>query len=120
MQRTMLKSKIHRVTITQADLNYDGSMTIDEDLMNAAGIVQFEQVNVYNINNGERFETYAIRGEAGSGVIGLNGAAARKGHVGDLVIIVTYAQYDESELAGFEPTILLCDERNRIRQRLDI
>jgi aspartate 1-decarboxylase len=120
MQRTMLKSKIHRVTITQADLNYDGSMTIDEDLMNAAGIVQFEQVNIYNINNGERFETYAIRGEAGSGVIGLNGAAARKGHVGDLVIIVTYGQYDESELNGFEPTILLCDERNRIRQRLSI
>lgn len=116
----MLKSKIHRVTITEADLNYDGSMTIDEDLMNAAGIVQFEQVNIYNINNGERFETYAIRGKAGSGVIGLNGAAARKGHVGDLVIIVTYAQYNESELAGFEPTILLCDENNKVRKRLDV
>ena len=116
----MLKSKIHRVTITEADLNYDGSMTIDEDLMNAAGIVQFEQVNIYNINNGERFETYAIRGKAGSGVIGLNGAAARKGHVGDLVIIVTYGQYEESQLAGFEPTILLCDENNKIRKRLAV
>jgi len=120
MQRTMLKSKIHRVTVTEADLNYDGSLTIDEDLMNAAGIVQFEQVNIYNINNGERFETYAIRGEAGSGVIGLNGAAARKGHVGDLVIIVSYAQYEEKELADFMPTILLCDEKNRIRKRLAV
>ena len=118
MQRTMLKSKIHRVTVTQADLNYDGSMTIDEDLLKAAGIIQFEQIYVYNINNGERFETYAIRGKAGSGVIGLNGAAARKGHVGDLVIIVTYGQYEENELAGFEPTILLCDENNKIRKRL--
>jgi aspartate 1-decarboxylase len=116
----MLKSKIHRVTVTQADLNYEGSLTIDEELMNAAGIIQFEHVNIYNINNGERFATYAIRGEAGSGVIGLNGAAARKGHVGDLIIIVTYAQYDESELAGFEPIILLCDENNRISKRLDI
>jgi aspartate 1-decarboxylase len=120
MQRTMLKSKIHRATVTQADLHYEGSMTIDEELMRAAGIIQFEQICIYNINNGERFETYAIQGEAGSGVIGLNGAAARKGHVGDLVIIVTYGQYDQSELAGFEPTILLCDERNRIRQRLSI
>lgn len=120
MQRTMLKSKIHRVTVTQADLNYEGSLTIDEGLMNAAGIIQFERVYIYNINNGERFSTYAIRGKAGSGVIGLNGAAARKGHVGDLVIIVTYGQYDESELAGFEPTILLCDENNNISKRLDI
>ena len=120
MQRTMLKSKIHRATVTQADLHYEGSMTIDEELMRAAGIVQFEQICIYNINNGERFETYAIRGEAGSGVIGLNGAAARKGHVGDLVIIVTYGQYDENELDDFEPTILLCDERNRIRERLTV
>jgi aspartate 1-decarboxylase len=116
----MLKSKIHRVTITQADLHYDGSLTIDDDLMQAAGIIPFEWVYVYNINNGERFETYAIKGEAGSGVIGLNGAAARKGHVGDLIIIVSYAQYDESELADFEPAILLCDENNRIAKRLEI
>ena len=116
----MLKSKIHRVTVTQADLNYEGSLTIDQDLMDAAGIIKFERIYIYNINNGERFETYAIRGKAGSGVIGLNGAAARKGHVGDLVIIVSYAQYDESELADFEPTILLCDEQNKIKKRLDI
>ena len=116
----MLKSKIHRATITEADLNYDGSLSIDQDLMDAAGIIPFEQIMVYNINNGERFETYAIRGKAGSGIIGLNGAAARKGHVGDLIIIVTYAQYDDSELDDFAPTILLCDERNRIRERIDI
>ena len=120
MQRTMLKSKIHRATITEADLNYDGSLTIDQDLLDAAGIIPFEQVNVYNINNGERFETYAITGERGSGVIGLNGAAARKGHVGDLIIIVTYAQYDDSELPNFVPAILLCDEQNRIRERITI
>ncbi|XOF34573.1 MAG: aspartate 1-decarboxylase [Candidatus Electrothrix sp. YB6] len=120
MQRTMLKSKIHRATITEADLNYDGSLTIDQDLLDAAGIIPFEQVKVYNINNGERFDTYAIRGERGSGVIGLNGAAARRGHVGDLIIIVSYAQYDESELDGFTPKILLCDEQNRIRERIEI
>lgn len=116
----MLKSKIHRATITEADLNYDGSLTIDQDLLDAAGIIPFEQVKVYNINNGERFDTYAIRGERGSGVIGLNGAAARRGHVGDLIIIVSYAQYDESELDGFTPKILLCDEQNRIRERIEI
>ena len=116
----MLKSKIHRATITEADLNYDGSLTIDQDLMAAAGILPFEQVKVYNINNGERFDTYAIQGERGSGVIGLNGAAARRGHVGDLIIIVTYAQYDDSELADFAPTILLCDEQNRIREQISI
>ncbi|WP_339132652.1 MAG: aspartate 1-decarboxylase [Candidatus Electrothrix sp. GW3-4] len=119
MQRTMLKSKIHRATITEADLNYDGSLTIDQDLLDAAGIVPFERVKVYNINNGERFDTYAIQGERGSGVIGLNGAAARKGHTGDLIIIVTYAQYDESELGDFAPTIILCDEKNGIRKLID-
>ncbi len=120
MQRTMLKSKIHRATITEADLTYDGSLTIDQDLLDVAGIIPFEQVMVYNINNGERFETYAIQGERGSGVIGLNGAAARKGHVGDLIIIATYAQYDDSELIDFAPPILLCDEKNRIRERINI
>lgn len=119
MQRTMLKSKIHRATITEADLNYDGSLTIDQDLLDAAGIIPFERVKVYNINNGERFDTYAIKGEQGSGVIGLNGAAARKGHVGDLIIIVTYAQYEESELKNFAPKIVLCDEKNGIRKLID-
>ena len=115
----MLKSKIHRATITEADLNYDGSLTIDQDLLDAAGIIPFERVKVYNINNGERFDTYAIQGERGSGVIGLNGAAARKGHVGDLIIIVTYAQYDESELENFVPKIVLCDDKNGVRKLID-
>jgi aspartate 1-decarboxylase len=115
----MLKSKIHRATITEADLNYDGSLSIDQDLLDAAGIIPFERVKVYNINNGERFDTYAIQGERGSGIIGLNGAAARKGHVGDLIIIVTYGQYEENELDGFVPKIILCDEKNRIRKLID-
>ncbi len=120
MQRIMLKSKIHRATITEADLNYDGSLTIDQKLMKEAGIVPFEQVKVYNINNGERFDTYAIEGAAGSGVIGLNGAAARKGHIGDLIIIVTYASYDASDLEGFAPAIVLCDEKNGIKKKINI
>ncbi len=119
MQRTMLKSKIHRATITEADLNYDGSLSIDQDLLETAGIIPFERVKVYNINNGERFDTYAITGKRGSGIIGLNGAAARKGHVGDLIIIVTYGQYEENELDGFVPKIILCDEKNGIRKLID-
>ena len=119
MQRTMLKSKIHRAVITEADLNYDGSLTIDQDLLDATGILPFERVKVYNINNGERFDTYAIQGTRGSGIIGLNGAAARKGHVGDLIIIVSYAHYTESELVNFSPKIVLCDEKNGIRKSID-
>ena len=90
MERQMLRAKLHRATITEADLDYEGSLTIDKDLLDAVGIIPFERVKVYNINNGERFDTYAIEGEAGTGVIGLNGAAARKGMVGDLIIIVTF------------------------------
>ena len=120
MQRVMLKSKIHRATITESNLDYDGSLTIDRNLLQAAEIVPFERVKVYNISNGERFDTYAIEGEAGSGVIGLNGAAARKGHVGDLIIIVTYAGYEEQELVNFTPRIVLCDEKNRVREKLII
>ncbi len=119
MQRIVLRSKIHRATVTEADLNYEGSMTIDKNLMEAAGMLPFEQVKVYNINNGERFETYAIEGERGSGVIGLNGAAARKGHVGDLVIIACYCLMEDSELAGYHPEILLLDENNTVKQKLD-
>ena len=115
MLRTMLKSKIHRATVTHANLHYEGSMTVDRDLLDAVGIVPFERVHVYNINNGERFETYAIEGERGSGVIGLNGAAARKGLVGDLVIIVTYALYSPEELDGHQPKIVLLDSNNRIK-----
>lgn len=115
----MLKSKIHRATITEADLNYEGSLTIDEDLLDAAGIREFEKVKVYNIANGERFDTYAIRGERGSGIIGLNGAAARKGMVGDLIIIATYALFEDSELEDFHPAILLIDENNTIKKHLN-
>ena len=119
MQRILLRSKIHRATVTEADLNYEGSMTIDKDLMDAAGMVPFEQVKVYNINNGERFDTYAIEGERGSGVIGLNGAAARKGHVGDLVIVACYCMMEDSELDGYHPEILLLDESNKVKRKLD-
>jgi aspartate 1-decarboxylase len=119
MLRSVLKSKIHRATITEADLNYEGSLTIDRSLLEAVDIIQFERIMVYNINNGERFDTYAIEGEAGSGVIGLNGAAARKGHVGDLIIIATYVQLDETELSEFKPSILLLDENNKVKKQLD-
>ncbi len=118
MLRQMLKAKIHRAVITEADLNYEGSLTIDEDLMEKVGITPYERVKVYNISNGERFDTYAIRGEAGSGVIGLNGAAARKGMVGDLIIIVTFGFYSEEELKKFMPKIALLDEKNRVKKML--
>jgi len=118
MQRIMLKSKLHRATVTESDLHYEGSLTIDEELMEAADLRPFEQVKVYNINNGARFDTYAISGPRGSGVIGLNGAAARKGLVGDLIIIASYCLVDEDESLGFEPKILLLDERNRIHTTL--
>ena len=100
----VLKSKIHRATITQANLNYIGSISIDEDLMDAANLIEFEKVQVVNINNGERLETYVIRGERGTGVISLNGAAARKAHVGDLVIIASYAQMDFEEAKSVDST----------------
>ena len=106
MQIEVLKSKIHRVAVTQADLNYIGSITIDEDLMDAAGIIENERVYIYNINNGERFDTYAIKGERGSVKICLNGAAARLAQVGDLVIIVSYALMDFEQAKTFRPTVI--------------
>ncbi|MDW7772008.1 MAG: aspartate 1-decarboxylase [Desulfobulbaceae bacterium] len=115
----MLKAKIHRATVTEADLNYEGSLTIDRDLMDAADIVPFEKVKIYNIHNGERFDTYVIEGKRGTGVIGLNGAAARKGLVGDLIIIATYTSVAGNELAAYEPTILLLDANNKIKKHLD-
>lgn len=118
MLRYMLKAKIHRATVTEADLAYEGSLTIDRDLMDRAGIAPFEKVGVYNINNGERFETYVIEGKRGAGVIGLNGAAARKGMVGDLIIIATYAGVTDEEMEGCKPTILLLDEKNKVKQQL--
>ena len=110
----MLKSKIHRVTVTDANLEYEGSVTIDETLMKEADIIQFEQVRIYNISNGNRFETYAIKGKKGSGTICLNGAAARKAHRGDLLIIATYVSMEEAELKGFEPKLVLVDEKNKM------
>lgn len=120
MQRILLKSKIHRATVTESDLNYEGSLTIDKALMAEVGLCPFERVSVYNINNGKRFDTYAIEGPADSGIIGLNGAAARKGLVGDLVIIVSYAFFNDEELQDFKPKIVLLDERNRIKQQLPV
>jgi aspartate 1-decarboxylase len=114
MLRPFCRCKIHRATITQADLDYVGSLTVDTDLMTAAGLLPYEQVAVVNINNGARFETYVIPGAAGSGVIGLNGAAARLGHVGDLVIVIAYAWLNEAELAEFKPTLVFVDEHNRL------
>lgn len=102
----VLKSKIHRVTVTQADLNYIGSITIDEALMQAAGLIENERVYIYDIHNGERFDTYVIKGERNSGVIGLNGAAARKVAVGDLIIIAAFAQMTPEEAAQFKPRIV--------------
>jgi len=114
MIRRLLKSKIHRATVTQADLNYEGSVTIDADLLEAANIVEFEQVDVYDITNGNRLTTYAIKAPAGSGTICLNGAAARLVHVGDLVIIASYADFHDDAVSKHRPTIVMVDEVNRV------
>lgn len=115
MYLAMLKSKIHRATITHADLHYVGSLTVDRDLMDAAGLLAGEQVNVVDITNGARLVTYVIEGERGSGVIGINGAAARLVQPEDLVIIIAYAQMSPAEAAGYRPRVVFVDERNRIR-----
>lgn len=112
--RIMLRSKIHRARITMLDIDYEGSITIDEELMEAADILPNEQVHVVNLNNGARFETYVIRGEPGSGEIGLNGAAARLAAKGDIVIILTYAHVDDEEARHLVPKIVQVDARNRI------
>jgi len=111
----VLKSKIHRATVTEANLSYIGSITIDEDLMDAAHLIEFEKVHVLNNNNGERFITYVIKGARGSGVICLNGAAARKVQVGDIILIVSYAQMEFEEAKLFKPTIIFPDRDNRLR-----
>jgi aspartate 1-decarboxylase len=115
MQIEILKSKIHQVTITEANLYYVGSITIDEDLMEAANLVAYEKVTVVNINNGERLDTYVIKGKRGSGVICLNGPAARRCHAGDVVVIMSYAQIDVEEAKKFQPRIIFPDkETNRL------
>lgn len=118
MRVTAFKSKIHRARVTEADLNYEGSVTVDTDLLEAADILANEQVQVLNVMNGERFDTYAIPGPRGSGVVCLNGPAARLAHVGDLVIILTYATMEREELLRHVPKIVLVDERNRILDRV--
>jgi aspartate 1-decarboxylase len=116
MRRILCKSKIHRATLTGADLNYEGSLTVDRALMDAADMLPYERVQVVNINNGARLETYIIPGAPGSGVVQLNGAGARLGAPGDLVILMTYAEYEDDEVDdGFSPRVVLVDERNQIR-----
>lgn len=112
----MLKSKIHRATVTDANLNYEGSLSVDKTLLEAVDVYPFEKIKVYNINNGERFDTYIIEAPAGSGIIALNGAAARKGLPGDLVIIVSYALYPQEELIDYQPKIVVVDSDNRIKK----
>jgi aspartate 1-decarboxylase len=116
MQRVMLRAKLHRATVTEAILDYEGSCGIDEDLMDAADMKEFEYIELYNVNNGERFSTYIIPAPPGSGVISLNGAAARKAHVGDLLIICTYAPMSEAEAAAWKPRLVLLGPGNRIAQ----
>ncbi len=114
MHINILKSKIHRVRVTQAELHYVGSITIDEDLIDAANMIENEKVQIVNINNGERFETYIIKGERGTGTICLNGPAARKVQVGDMIIIISYASMDFEEANKFKPTIVFPDANNRL------
>jgi aspartate 1-decarboxylase len=115
MTKTMLQAKLHRVRVTEADLHYEGSCGIDELLLEASGIREFQYIEIYNINNGERFNTYAIRAPRGGGTISLNGAAARRAMVGDLLIICAYSEYGESELKTYGPVVVLVDDCNRVR-----
>ena len=113
MLRTLLKSKIHRVAVTQCELHYEGSCAIDENLLDAANIAENEQIHIWNINNGERFITYAIKGERGSGMISVNGSAARRASVGDLIIIAAFAQVDDKEVTTHEPQLVFVNDQNQ-------
>lgn len=114
MQRTMLKSKLHRVHVTHSELHYEGSCAIDDNLLDAADIKEHQQIDLYNVTNGERFTTYAIRAQRGSGVISVNGAAAHKANPGDVLIIASYALYSELELQKYHPQLVYVDEHNRV------
>ncbi|MDM0109249.1 aspartate 1-decarboxylase [Variovorax sp. J22R24] len=116
MLRTLLKSKIHRVAVTDCELHYEGSCAIDEDLLDAAGMAENEQIHIWNINNGERFVTYAIRGERGSGIISVNGSAARRASVGDLIIIAAFGLVSEEHVAAHRPKLVFVDDANRIKE----
>ena len=115
MQRIMLKAKLHRVRVTHSELHYEGSCAIDDDLLEASDIQEYQQIDIYNVSNGERFTTYAIRAQRGSGVISVNGAAAHKANPGDILIIASYAMYNELELLKFQPQLVYVDEHNRIQ-----
>ncbi|KPK82298.1 MAG: hypothetical protein AMS25_02915 [Gemmatimonas sp. SM23_52] len=114
MRRELCKSKIHGATVTEANLHYEGSLTLDMDLIEAADLVPYERIQVVNLNNGSRLETYILPGERGTGAVHLNGAAARLGEVGDRVILISYAHYDETEVVAHEPCVVFVDEHNRI------
>ena len=114
MRRTLFKSKIHRATVTHADLEYEGSVSIDEDLMEAAGVLEYEAIHVWNITRGTRLQTYAIKGQRGSGIICINGAAAHLNKPGDMVILATFAEFEEAEARAHEPKVVLVDRQNRI------
>ena len=115
MQRIMLKSKLHRVHVTHSELHYEGSCAIDEELLEAANICEYEQISIYNVTNGQRFTTYAIRAERHSGIISVNGAAAHKAHPQDIIIIASFANYDEAELEKYSPQLVYVDSHNRIQ-----
>ncbi len=114
MQRTMLQAKLHRVRVTQSELHYEGSCAIDDDLLDASGIKEYQAIDIYNVTNGERFSTYAIRAERGSRTISVNGAAAHKADPGDILIIAAFSIYSELELQKYHPTLVYVDEHNRI------
>jgi aspartate 1-decarboxylase len=119
MQRTMLQAKLHRVRVTQSELHYEGSCAIDDNLLDASGIREYQAIDIYNVTNGERFSTYAIRAECGSGTISVNGAAAHKAAPGDILIIAAFSIYSELELQKYHPTLVYVDENNRIIDRRD-
>ena len=117
MQRIMLKSKLHRVHVTHSELHYEGSCAIDEELLEAANICEYEQISIYNVTNGQRFTTYAIRAERHSGIISVNGAAAHRAHPQDIIIIASFANYDEAELKTYSPHLVYVDSHNRIQSQ---
>ena len=119
MQLTLLKAKLHKAHVTHSELEYEGSCAIDSDLLKTAGIHEYEQIHIYNVNNGERFTTYAIRAEAGTGIISVNGAAAHKANPGDRIIICAYAELAQHEVANFHPTLVYLNEKNQVTRTSD-